>query len=559
MKEIPSHYYKIKHSGKLDEYELGAERTLEKLSLINLFVGANNTGKSRFLRALFNMQFEFTMNNYDTGIFNGFLENIKNDFSKASFNNKVMIDNAITLGSDYLNNFINNITYKTPFFPPHHKGNYKELESLMGKMLKAGGWNEETSKIFIEDSHKFAKEKLERLRELKYNPDTINEKKRFYIPVLRGMRPLTEDLNADLYEKRTHSDYFPKENPLNNVLGNAKIFFSGLTLYNILKSNLLGKQQSRNSVHDFEEFLSKNFFNSKPITLIPREGADVVYVGIGNDEELPIHNLGDGLQNLIIITFNMFMEKEKCLFFIEEPELYMHPGFQRIFIEVLSSPLLNHHQYFITTHSNHLLGMTLDFENMSVFLFRKKGEGKEAKFLINQVSSRERNTLKELGVQNSSVFLSNSTIWVEGITDRLYLRKYMDKFKEEMGSGDKEYFEKINNFKEDYHYSFVEYQGANITHWSFDGKEEDKINAKAMCAQCFLIADGDIENKGTRKEDLEAVLGDRFEILKCKEIENLIPEEVIKKLVLKQASFFKRDLKLIGSHGKSLFSLYSSI
>ncbi|MEW6088270.1 MAG: AAA family ATPase [bacterium] len=30
-------------------------------------------------------------------------------------------------------------------------------------------------------------------------------------------------------------------------------------------------------------------------------------------------------------------------------------------------------------------------------------------------------------------------------------------------------------------------------------------------------------------------------------------------LGLKQASFFKRDLKLIGSHVKSLFSLYSSI
>ena len=40
--------------------------------------------------------------------------------------------------------------------------------------------------------------------------------------------------------------------------------------------------------------------------------------------------------------------------------------------------------------------------------------------------------MDSLGVRNSSVFLANSTIWIEGITDRLYLKKYMEVYQREM-------------------------------------------------------------------------------------------------------------------------------
>ncbi|MDD5773995.1 MAG: AAA family ATPase [bacterium] len=540
MKEMPTYYYEIQPAGNFDNYAFEKKGTLGKLSLINLFVGANNTGKSRFLRNIFNNEFMFNTNNFNATTYNNYLKKIKIDIKESSFIGRVRVNGAEFRGILDINYFDGCHEYKNEIFPPD-MGEVKRLKSLLEELKKAYGLEDaKRPEDKINDAHNFAEKCLNEL-----NIFEFEYKKRFYVPVLRGMRPLTSSFNDNLYENRTRVDYFDKDNPLNNVEGHAKVIFTGLDLFAILKDKLLGEPQDREAVYNFQEFLKEKFFNNKTITLIPREKDNVVHVKIGNDVQLPIYNLGDGLQNLIIITFNMFMEKEKCLFFLEEPELYMHPGFQRIFLEVLSSPQLNHHQYFITTHSNHLLDMTLDFENMSVFLFRKKGEGKEAKFLINQVSSRERNTLKELGVQNSSVFLSNATIWVEGITDRLYLRKYMDKFKKEIASSDKEYLEKIKNFKEDYHYSFVEYQGSNITHWTFDGEEQDKIDVNSLCAQCFLIADGDIEEKGTRKANLGIALGDRFEILKCKEIENLIPEEIVRVVAGNKLKGEKADLNLI--------------
>ncbi len=50
---------------------------------------------------------------------------------------------------------------------------------------------------------------------------------------------------------------------------------------------------------------------------------------------------------------------------------------------------------------------------------------------------RDRDLLASLGVKPSSVYLANCTIWVEGITDRLYITKYMEKYLVEFSVHDK--------------------------------------------------------------------------------------------------------------------------
>ena len=194
------------------------------------------------------------------------------------------------------------------------------------------------------------------------------------------------------------------------------------------------------------------------------------------------------------------------------------------------------------------LDMTLDFSDISVYLFRKNVEEADPKFSIRLVSSRDQNLLQDLGVRNSSVFLTNATIWVEGITDRLYLRAYMKKYiaerlkKQSVQEGDS-----IAKLREDLHYSFVEYQGSNLTHWSFDPDDDElkRIKASYLCGNSFLVADGDVKNKGDRLATYKNMLGKKFEVLDCKEIENLLPIEILRELA---NSTFKK-------HGKDVNSL----
>ena len=157
-------------------------------------------------------------------------------------------------------------------------------------------------------------------------------------------------------------------------------------------------------------------------------------------------------------------------------------------------------------------------------------DGQE-KFTVEQCNNGDVSLLNELGVRNSSVFLSNCSIWVEGITDRLYLKHYLKLYTDK-------YPEK-KQFRENLDYTFIEYGGGNLVHFNFDPKDSsDTINAKYINNKIFLIADNDNSQpdskKGQRKVHLKEVLKDKFYELPVVEIENLITSETLKKVLKNQ-------------------------
>jgi AAA15 family ATPase/GTPase len=533
---------------------------ISSLSLVNIFIGTNNSGKSRLLRSIFSLKnFNYNCtNNYNVHQFYELINDADIELKQAFPHSGTMNLPPENIDRNYLDDLIN--SEKDCMLSPDLLRIYKQMDQklkMMGSFQISATLSDEYKRV-ANNVHQVGKKYSKLSKKIPFDI-TLGEEKRYYIPILRGMRPLDEnDQHINLYKDRTLKDYFQAPNPplpYKNLLDEEKmIVFTGLELYQTLKEKLLGEPEDRDLVKKFENFLSTKFFNSKPVILIPKEKGDdprVVHIKIGNDKQRPIYELGDGLQNLIICTFNIFTEKDRCLFFIEEPDMLMHPSLQRSFLEILSD--FDQHQYFITSHSNHFLDMTLDFANISVFHFSKiedenKIEAEKPSFKVEVASEQHRRILMDLGVQNSSVFLSNSTIWVEGITDRLYLRAYMKKYIQELKNSKPEEAVSISNFREDYHYSFVEYQGSNLTHWSFDPDEEDikKIKSSYVCANSFLIADGDVATKGDRVDIYKEMLGDdKFFPLDVKEIENLIPLEVLKKLVEANFNRYGGDINSI--------------
>jgi AAA15 family ATPase/GTPase len=563
---------------------------IPSLSLVNILIGANNSGKSRFIRYLFSLNdFLFNLNGqHQAKYYFKLLQDLDEEFKQLFFS-KRRISQIGKINCNYICNMYNELTSQYGEYINTNKPIYKSIDDILKFLCDEVekyddnyyeyGREPDVYRDYIdysqivphyqdyadhpdfEDFMEFSAEGmfiLERIKEfinkfkeklgnelLSYSKDfNFGNEKKFYIPILRGMRPLdVDDQHKNFYGDRTKWDYFRSTGSLTDKMQ----IFTGLELYQSIKEKLLGEPEERQLVKEFEDFLSINFFENKPVTLIPKEKSPkVVHIKIGNEKQLPIYELGDGLQNLIICTFNIFTEKERCLFFIEEPDMFMHPSLQRSFLEVLSK--FDQHQYFITSHSNHFLDMTIDFANISVFHFSKH-EVTQPQFHIRPSSPRDRQILLDLGVRNSSVFITNATIWVEGITDRLYLKAYMKKYIDELEHSDPDKYSELVKLKEDYHYSFVEYQGANLTHWNFNPDDDDTYDMKAsyICAQAFLIADGDIgsESKGNRKAIYEEMLGNRFLALQVKEIENLIPAEILRQVVAKQFKKYGGNTDLI--------------
>ena len=531
---------------KLENYvneNLKGPKEIGKLSRINIFVGPNNSGKSRFLRNIAKAQ------------------NYQIKYEPTEFNE---LDRLIL---DFRSELISKIGHGTSkygfsFEDINHFTINKNIsinDRLMGNLLEflELARNDQDSNMLD-----FVNSFILELREHSIGLKSFTLPNRYYIPILRGLRefkkrlidflPLQyrlilpggitteggigiEPLNlGNIYLEKTRDDYF--SNSSLNI-------FTGLDIYNKVKEMLLGSKAERDAISKYQDLVGREFFDDRDIVFIPRtikEGKyskEELYIKIGDEKEFPIQHLGDGLQSLIILTFPMFIEiNNHAMFFIEEPEIYLHPGYQRKLLDIMCNEEYGFdHQFFITTHSNHFLELTSDYSKISIFRMNKHSESltdegeKASIFAFSNMQAGDENILRELGVKNSSVFLSNCTIWVEGITDRYYIRKYLTEYQKLLKEDPKN--RKMQRYEEDTHYSFVEYGGNNITHFSFLNDDGKTIDIKKLCSRLFLITDWDKGTKTDRQAKLEKDLGDRYYCLKANEIENTLSPETLVNVV----------------------------
>jgi AAA15 family ATPase/GTPase len=516
------------------------EHSLDLLNRINIFIGANNSGKSRFLRSLFSdKNFSFELTAVDLLKLSELLKQIHRDIDRI-FNKNGIADSSNTniMGvKATLSSFIDKFKkFDFPSVTPL----IDDFNSFWGELLIFKNQGASHIQHFTGNVdltmvdaviREYVNEVNDSIKEIIPNKLSYSVE-RVYIPILRGLRPtqMNDDILfdelKDNYCSRTMRDYF-KENELL-----ASEIFTGLRLYQDLKKMLLGKREERNKVREFENFLSKTFFNSEQVSLTPSIDDDSVHVSIGNVER-PIYEIGDGIQSIIILLYPLFFNQgSNLLVFIEEPENSIHPGLQRLFLESLMRKEFETFQYFITTHSNHFLDITLELPKVSIYTFQKKKDKKEGvdEFVIENISNQDSQVLDLIGARNSSVFLSNCTIWVEGITDRLYLKKYLEVYQNKLLEEDK-----IKTvFREDFNFSFVEYSGGNIVHWSFaDDSGWEKIKSNRISNKIFLIADQDNTKakpdsaKAKRLSLLHKQLGDNFKVVGGKEVENTLSPKIL--------------------------------
>jgi hypothetical protein len=558
--------YEIDRSGSQREGQdaTKADRLeLDGLSPITIFVGANNSGKSRLLRELFQTQEPSRIKLKRSDVEGKQVDEFGTKFPSlvdAGYAQARRTASAFK-GAWIVVREIDEINGYMTFLGANKPDSLKKTPFFQGK-------NYELAELF---SAYATKGKI----------SGFQERKCQYIPMLRGMRPLlpasAQEAGGggvkDFYEQRTIHDYFSERNAPRGFLDGddtRNSIFSGLALYDDLRRRLLARTQAeRKIVRDYECFLSEHFFPGQNVTLIPVEEGnnDVVHIRIGDNDERPIYDLGDGMQSLIICTYPIVTETEPgSLFFLEEPDLCMHPSLQRTFLEVLKTYHRKMgHQFFITTHSNHLLDLLEDNELVSIFSFSEIADRAPApadssqadsgsnpqqskpkpSFRIRPSNLRDRQTLLELGVRPSATFLANATIWVEGVSDCAYLRAYMEAFvhylKVRGNRWGQSLAQRLEQYKEDRHFAFVEYNGSNLEHFSFESKECDpgqdevksgrEISAPDLCATAIVIADGDVRDKGDRSTWLEVELKERFICLPGKEIENLIPEALMKRQI----------------------------
>lgn len=528
---------------------------LKPLGQINFFVGANNSGKSRFLRGLAK-----TFSVYSTSL-NPAVENPKHIPISLLAVGKGLVLSQIARSLDEIGRVFEDYSiekFQQRVLPKNALLNEHDLLLAYEKLDDMVVTRYSDTILAKRDNHNKEHELL--IRELGKIKDYFNrllpmrEGKKFqvtYIPVLRSLRqfyqpPAGKDIghwqsllldnlkkgSTNMLQARTVLDHFLKETgkmapsmkPEFDVTLRPSCIFTGESLYQQIYEFNHAKEEKQQPLKDFEDFLSENFFNGEKVLLraLSDDYGDQVYVKIGTEAEFPISNLGDGIQAIILLTFPVFAaaKEDNHLVFCEEPELFLHPGMQRVFTGAIRKfPKV---QFFFATHSNHLLESSLDYpEDVAIFSFEKHLEGRKANFKVESLSGPGMGVLNLLGVRNASVFLANCTIWVEGISDRLYIRRYLELYMQQLPAGEP-------RFKEDLHFAFLEFGGNNIVHYDFSDAQEATTNIKAskLANRIFLIHDADTGKEG-RHQLLYHQLGETYQMLPVREIENLLTPVVL--------------------------------
>lgn len=485
---------------------------------LTIFVGTNNSGKSRFMRNILtsNDIFLYSENTNNVGHFvsNNICAYLDKFCSKKNIKNNNLHENLKILFDDY-------------------SLSMKDLDEK-NKMIP----------MIYQDFNNYS------ILNSEYNM--------IYIPILRGTnnfskyiksKSFLQDVKMTVVEHEMLNKYlsqidevYKKKTIVDYSLSDSCVF-TAEKLYEEIIDILLGEESNRNKFHQFEEFMSINFFDGMHFQITPNKSQEALYVKIGDNNEYPLYNLGDGIKQLITIMYPIYMFKDKKnIFFIDEPDLNLHPGLQRKLTEILLSDIFKNDKFFITTHSNSILDIVNFSDDVSIYKFKKENN----KFVISHVKDDYISLLNEIGVSTSSVFLSNCSIWVEGISDRIYLKKYLEL-----------YFKKknITKFKENIHYCFIEYGGGNLPHFNFLNKDNSEdIFIKALSHNSFLLVDNDdtaarknkdgkVNKKESRKIQYRKNLGNDFFELKSREIENLISINILEK-------YLKKDNNIQDLHRK---------
>lgn len=253
-----------------------------------------------------------------------------------------------------------------------------------------------------------------------------------------------------------------------------------------------------------------------------------VYLQEEGQERVALSKCGSGLKTIILVLLNLMIMPEleeyqnrKIVYGFEELENNLHPALQRrLFDYLYNYAILKDTRIFITTHSHVAINAFFGRDDTQIYHVIKENGRAAIKKIDTFIDKVE--ILDDLDVKASDILQSNGIVWVEGPSDRIYIKRWLEVFTE-------------NAFIEGKDYQFLYYGGKTLANYSL-AENPQLINILTTNHNAAIIMDSDKRNRQSKLNYTKKRVIEEFErlgmfcwVTKGKEIENYISCDAISK------------------------------
>lgn len=248
-----------------------------------------------------------------------------------------------------------------------------------------------------------------------------------------------------------------------------------------------------------------------------------IYLATENHKDIPLSQSGSGLKTAFQLLANVHLHLkagpnniENGLYLFEELENSLHPRMQRNVYRYLSEKFCGDSVLVFSTHSPIAIDFFQGNEEVSIYEVNQN-EGLSTVRKVTAFNDRV-GALDALGVKASSALQSNFVIWVEGPTDRIYLKRFLDLVSEGL-------------VQENRDYVIMFYGGKLLSHLTLNEEDEvqELIRLLKINTKCAVLIDSDRSSEGTRIRGTKRRIGQEARansllcwVTKGREIENYI-------------------------------------
>lgn len=273
-------------------------------------------------------------------------------------------------------------------------------------------------------------------------------------------------------------------------------------------------------------------------------GAWEIFLTEDSKGDIRLSQSGSSLKSIFIILAKLRLEPiikgtnfDRSVLIVEEPENNLHPSLLRRLLEFLANRSSDlGFSLVIATHSPIAIDWLSRRNSGKVLHVTSDGSNS----FVSEVSGYVdlKNILDDLDIRASDILQANGIVWVEGPSDRIYVRKWLD-----LLSG--------GLLVEGVHYTIMFYGGKLLSHLSAlpPSEKDSLVNTLSINRNVAILMDSDRRLGGgktttgrtrkprtnindTKRRILEEVtsVGGIAWITDGREVENYIPQRVLKVL-----------------------------